>query len=349
MFRQLIQSLAAVGHPTELVQTRDGSRILLLPYGGRILGVFSPNNDDDNFLWTNPALSSAPAACAYYSSNQWHNSGGDRTWLAPEIEFFFPGFPDVKNYLQPRSLDPGSYVVDRKPSGLELVNRLVLTAFRSGETLEVEIRKSVAAAPNPLRLELDFGARRIEYAGYTQVTALQILKPGPQDATPVGLWNLTQLPHGGEMIVCTYFRTEPKTYFGELQPGQIETTGRHVRYRMQCPGIQKIGIRAVATTGRCGYRYQRAGKHTVVIRNFSVNPSGDYLDVPWLDHDTQAYSMQACSVNCEWGEFSEMEYHAPGIGRATGTANSRDISQLWCFRGSEAEITEIANMLLGTA
>ena len=83
MLRELIANLKAVGKPTELYHTSDGTRILILPYGGRILGVFAPGNDE-NFLWTNSALDSVESARAYYASDDWQNSGGDRTWLAPD-------------------------------------------------------------------------------------------------------------------------------------------------------------------------------------------------------------------------------------------------------------------------
>ena len=36
----------------------------------------------------------APATAAeFYAGDQWQNSGGDRTWLAPEVDFFFPNYP----------------------------------------------------------------------------------------------------------------------------------------------------------------------------------------------------------------------------------------------------------------
>ena len=55
MLQDLIATLKAVGKSTEVYQTDDGTRLLILPYGGRILGVFAPGNDD-NFLWTNSVL-----------------------------------------------------------------------------------------------------------------------------------------------------------------------------------------------------------------------------------------------------------------------------------------------------
>ena len=56
--------------------------------------MFAPESEE-NFLWTNSALNSAESARAYYASDDWQNSGGDRTWLAPELDFFFPKFPDI--------------------------------------------------------------------------------------------------------------------------------------------------------------------------------------------------------------------------------------------------------------
>ena len=113
----LIATLKAVGKSAELYQTDDGTRLLILPYGGRILGVFAPGSEE-NFLWTNSALNNAESARSYYASDDWQNSGGDRTWLAPEVEFFFPKFPniDIAGYWQPRSLDPGNYELTKTRS-----------------------------------------------------------------------------------------------------------------------------------------------------------------------------------------------------------------------------------------
>lgn len=132
MLQDLIATLKAVDKSSELYKTEDGTRILILPYGGRILGVFAPGSDE-NFLWTNSALDSAETARAYYASNDWQNSGGDRTWLAPELDFFFPKFPDIDiaGYWQPRGLDPGNYELTKTDSGVKLTNRLDIRGFRS--------------------------------------------------------------------------------------------------------------------------------------------------------------------------------------------------------------------------
>ena len=126
MLARLTKTLEAIGKPNQLHECPDGGKILILPHGGRILGLFGPRNPE-NFFWTHPALLSVESARAFYESDVWHNSGGDRTWLAPEADIFFPNFPKLDKYWQPRELDPGNYQVDTTPGCLRLVNRLNLT------------------------------------------------------------------------------------------------------------------------------------------------------------------------------------------------------------------------------
>jgi hypothetical protein len=349
MLQDLIATLKAVGKSTELHQTNDGTRLLILPYGGRILGVFAPGSEE-NFLWTNSVLKSVETARAYYASDDWQNSGGDRTWLAPEVDFFFPKFPDIDiaGYWQPRSLDPGNYQIAKTVLGVKLTNRLKIDAFRSKKRVELEITKSVASAPNPLRYDATLRTGAVEYAGHTLLTSLKILDPNPDDAPLVGLWSLTQMPHQGDLFIPTYNKAEPRIYFGlsDTPADELSVSDHLVRFKMRAAGEHKIGVRAALTTGRIGYLYPTGNRHALIVRNFYVNPSGEYADVPWTEPDDRGYSTQACSVNSRWGEFSEMEYHAPAIGGSTGLHQTEDRSQLWAFRGSKADIQKIARALL---
>jgi hypothetical protein len=349
MLQELIATLESAGKPTELYETDDGTRLLILPYGGRILGAFAPGSDE-NFLWTNTALSNVESAQAYYASEDWQNSGGDRTWLAPELDFFFPAFPniDIAGYWQPRALDPGHYEIDRTDRRLTLTNRLSVQGFRSERKADLEITKSVSTALNPLRHDAAIQNGTLEYAGHTLVTSLRIVGANPNDAPLVGLWSLTQMPHCGELVIPTYFKSEPRIYFGlvDTPPDELMVSDHLIRFKMRAAGEHKIGVRALATTGRVGYRYSTGNKEALIVRNFYVNPSGEYADVPWTEPDDKGYSTQACSVNSKWGMFSELEYHAPAIGGDTGLGFIEDRSQLWAFRGAPEVIAEIARTLL---
>ena len=349
--QKLVATLSAVDKPTKLFETEDGTRILILPYGGRILGVFSPDSAE-NFLWTNSALDSPETARVFYSSGDWQNSGGDRTWLAPELDFFFPKFPniDISGYWQPRELDPGNYEVMATVHGIRLTNRLTIQGFRSRKKVHLEITKVVTAAANPLRHSGDSNLGPVEYAGHTLETSLEILGTSPSEAPLVGLWSLTQMPHEGELFIATFSKTEPRIYFG-LTNGRSENpsiTDRMVRFSMKGAGEHKIGIRAAVSTGRMGYLYPTGSKLALIVRNYFVNPSGEYADVPWNDPEDRGYSTQACSVSSKWGMFSEMEYHVPGIGADTGLGRVVDRSHLWAFRGAHEDIREIARSLLSS-
>ena len=346
-YETLTSTLEAIGKPAHMVEMPGGARVLLLPHGGRVLGLFGAG-DEENYYWTNPALASAELADTYYSSGDWQNSGGDRTWLAPELDLFFPRYPDIdiSGYFQPRQLDPGSYALEHRDGIVRMVNRLSVVLHRQKTSADLEMQKWVTPAANPLRYEK--GSEwfsEVAYAGYTQHTALTLLAG---DAACVGLWNLIQMPHLGEMTIPVYARSAPRIYFGTIADHDLRVTDRAIYWRMAAQGEQKIGVRAAATTGRVGYRYGSDRFSTLIIRNFVVDPSGEYVDVPWNEPEDLGYSVQACNVNSRWGEFSELEYHVPAIGAGTGRTSCEDVSQVWGFRGPAEAIEQVVATLLGS-
>ena len=226
----LASVLIPAGKLTKEYVSLDGSRLLLLPYGGRVLGLF-PAGSDENFLWTHPAFDTSTSAEAFYQKSDYHNSGGDRTWLAPEIDVCFPGYPDTAVYRVPTEMDPGNYSVVQTGQTLRLVSQFTLTLSRSHTEVRGCIGKSWGPAPNPLRYDPFWNSLTgITYAGYTQQTSLELLTSG--NSAWVGLWNLLALPHGGEMLIPTFHRAEPKIYSGPIDPQDLIVTDHLVRFRM---------------------------------------------------------------------------------------------------------------------
>lgn len=165
--------------------------------------------------------------------------------------------------------------------------------------------------------------------------------------TWVGLWNLVQMPHGGDLLIPTHVRTAAKIYFGQIDDEDLIVDDHLLRYRMRAQGEHKLGVRAVAVTGRVGYLHEAGdGLWSLIVRNFFVNPSGEYVDVPWGDTDDMGYSTQACNVNSRLGSFSELEYHVPAMGRAAGQDSCEDAAAVWAFRGPVDEIRLIGKTLL---
>jgi hypothetical protein len=340
--------LAKVGKPTKVFKTSEGTSVLVLPYGGRVLGLFA-RGSQNNFYWTNESLNSVETARAFFASNEWLNTGGDRTWLSPEVDLFFPNFPKLDTYFQQRSLDPGNYQVEEVNGSFQLVNSLKVKLSRSGEELSLKITKGFGEAKNPLRYERGLNLNGLEYAGYTQYTALELVGDNRKTTHQVGLWNLIQMPHGGDLLMPTFGRTETRHIFstvGTIPPEDLTTTDHLVRYRMRQKGEHKIGVRAVSMTNRIGYLHADGDQWALIIRNLVVNPSGEYIDVPWTETDYLGYAVQACNVDSKLGAFSELEYHIPAIGGGTGAAQCRDAAQVWAFRGSKSQIETVAKILL---
>ena len=73
---ELIASLTAAGHAPIQLYGKGGS-LLVLPYGGRALGLYS--HGGHNFFWVNPDLNHAATAETFFTKEGWKNSGGDRT------------------------------------------------------------------------------------------------------------------------------------------------------------------------------------------------------------------------------------------------------------------------------
>ena len=346
MNTRLIETLASVGQPAVRLPLPGGGQVLVLPHGGRILGLYTPGSDD-NVLWTNPALRSAKEAARLFASDGWRNTGGDRAWLAPENDFFCPNYPKSSTYFQPRQLDPGRYRCKRTDRGVRLTCDLKLHSYRTREDLRLRIVKDIEPAANPFHQAPDMKRlASLPFAGYTLRSALELR--GNAGRTPVGLWHLLQMPHGGRMLVPTRFRVEPTLYFGTFPKRDLIAGERMIQYVMRIPGEHKIGVRAIALTGRAGYLYPRGKVWTLVVRNFSVNPSGHYVDALPNAGACPGDAFQACSVsNAQLGHFSELEYHVPAIGGATGLTRCEDASQVWAFRGPAAAVRRVAAALLG--
>ncbi len=343
MLPALRNTLLGAGESNFTWQFEDGSEVLLLPHGGRILGLYPPGGGE-NFFWTHPDLEDPKSAQRLFSSADWHNPGGDRTWLAPEIDFFYPDYPKLDRYVQPRALDAARYEVHSTGLAPVLRNTFRARLFRFDTEAELMIEKEIWGAPNPLRYERGFSGG-LSYAGYTLRTSLKVLEARGTEAR-VGLWNLLQLPHKGELVVPVFARPEPRVYFGNVGPEDLSVSEGLVVWRMRASGEHKIGIKAASTAGRAGYLYGAGERWNLVVRNFGVNPSGEYVDVPAQEPRELGYVFQACSIDSALGAFSELEYHAPAI-RVAPEARSEDVSQLWAFRGSLEALEPVAAALLG--
>jgi hypothetical protein len=323
----------------------DGGRVTVLREGGCVIGLF-PGGSQPNLRWTHPALASAAASRRLCRPVSWSNLGGDRTWLSPEVGFFHPPYRETTVYLQPRAFETGDYRADdRDPNVIRLTNAAVVAAHAAGKRIPRRITKAVRLAANPLG-----GAcpRGVEYVGYSLEVTLKISAKAvapPQFA----IWNLLQVPHGGERIIPTCASCRPTTFFGTIPAGDLRVTKRCISYQIRAAGEQKIAVPAVATTGRMAYLHRAGRSATLVVRSFQPDPSGIYADFPVGRPAETGFAVQSRNVDSHWGAFSEMEHHAPAIGGDTGLRRHRDVSQVWGFTGPREAIVEITQALCGAS
>jgi hypothetical protein len=244
-------------------------------------------------------------------------------------------------------LDPGRYKCKGTDQGIRLSCDLELHSYRTGEDLALTIAKEIEPVASPFhQVADDDGLADVPFAGYTLRTTLEVRSKPKR--TAVGLWNLLQMPHGGCMVIPTRFRARPTKYFGTFSRQDLAVAGDAIRYTMRSAGEHKIGVAAITLTGRAGYLYRAASAWSLIVRNFTVNPSGSYVDALPSADGCPGDAFQACNVsNPRLGNFSELEYHAPAIGAGTNADRREDVSQVWAFRGERRAVARIAERLLG--
>ncbi len=348
MFNQLHRTLDALGQPMVRLDLPDGGRLLVLVFGGRVLALCPPGADE-SFFWHHPALLEPTAAQAWLAAPGWRNPGGDRTWMAPELELFIadrdrPG----ASYAVPAALDPGAWQVQAHSAGLcTLQTAAQLRLHHAGRSVRARLSKTLAATPNPLAgLPV---AAALGYAGYGLQTTLTV-EPEPLavPAVAVGLWQLLQLPQPGQMRLSTWHAAAPVVVFGPLAPAEVSAAPRLLAWSMaRGDETTKIAVKAAACVGRAGYVWGEGAVWNLVVRQFSVWPAGDYVDCLWQPPYETGFAFQACAVRGGMESFNEMEYHAPAVRTRVGAEQALDESRVWAFRGARADVEAAATALLG--
>jgi hypothetical protein len=252
-------------------------------------------------------------------------------------------------YEVPSAVDPGKWTLKKSGNALQLVNQAQVILHRLHKGAGIEIKKEIRAIPNPLRD--DRAARKLvrglDYAGYEQVTTLQLLS-NPEPGISMDIWNLIQLPAGGKLFIPVNYETKPRIYFGDPGKDRLKSAPDCLQATIDAKKQYKIGVKAAALTGRAGYlRHIEKEIWALLVRNFFVNPSGEYVDVPWDDEKDFGYAFQVYNDDGKYGNFGELEYHTPAVGDGTGVFYYTDKSQVWAFHGKREDIDEACKYLLG--
>ena len=346
---RLIAALRGAEHPAIELRGVEGGALLFLPFGARVLGLFA-EDDGPNLFWADSRMARPEEAARVFASSEWVNIGGERTWISPEVDTCIGDIADPwRTYKVSYSMDPGRYMVERNGGAIKASATMRVPIHRKKTTCDVGVEKKIRMIPNPLRSETQVRdwLAEVPYVGYELATSFQLLAT-PDPAVQVGLWNIIALPAGGEMLVPTLGKAAVRTYFGSAGPEHLTVAEGSVRLRIDGRAQYKIGLRAATLRSRAGYlRPLGGGSWALVVRNFAVNPSGEYIDTPWDSPEELGYAFEAYNDDGKLGAFGELEYHVPAIGGVTGLTSCVDQSQVWAFSGPEERIRAVAKLLLG--
>lgn len=326
---------------------QNGMRVLLTQRGARVLGLF-PTPDAENLLWTNSALDDAAHLRDFITGGGW-NLGGERCWIAPEIQYNVRDRNDFFGTLAtPPAIDPGHYEMTVQANAVYYEQEIALEAYNiaSGEK-RLRVSRAVRPVPNPLPDAVMDGAH---YGGYEQTATLTEL-----NATPImsEIWNLVQLNAGGTLLIPVIGDAQYSEYFGSPPDDAKYAQGNHLRIAITGERQFKVGYKSVCISGRMGYWNRLAdGREYLLVRCFFNNPSSIYAEEPPDKPGVTGHSVHVYNDGGEFGgarRFGEMECSGQTIGGRSGKTSSTDTFVMWAYTGTSAAIRRIAGMLLGVA
>lgn len=342
--KTILSRLQEAGIPFRTLALEGGLSLLVTERGGRVFGPFA-GPEEDGLFWVSPVFASRERFADFLRSGAW-NMGGDRVWIAPEIQFSVADRSRFWETLQtPPAVDPGHWALSDAPDGVLLENDLTLPArvIARGD-VSLCVKRKIRPAENPLRCLPGAKAlmEGVQYAGYDHL--LHLAGSGPASAE---CWNLLQVVPEGQVYIPMYAPCrgvdyyEPAGELEQLRPGGVllAATGSR-RY--------KVGYRAACVTGRLGYATHWAGQCCLVVRNFFNSPSASYREEPPAAPGVNGFSVHVYNDDGASGGFAELECNLPGIAGATGYSASMDRVSTWIFLGAAHRLRPIAAAVLGT-
>jgi hypothetical protein len=327
----------------------DGMKIILSQSGGRILGPFD-GDDGESILWMNEAFKKKNKFREFLSSDQW-NLGGDRVWIAPELQFNVRDRQDFfGSYIVPRQVDPGNYTIKKvSDQKCVLAQDMTLDVYGGDKkrTKELSVERIVNSSEDPLR-ELDDHKellKDVRYCGYEHRIKL---REKSSDGTYSEAWDLAQVNPGGALYIPTFSTPRYSDYY---QPLGDEYQEMHSGYaKLKIDGVRqfKVGFKAIQVQGRLGYHKScEDGRDYLLIWQFFSNPSATYTKEPADKPGCKGHSLHIYNDDNTFGGFAEVECSGQALGGNTGMSESDDQMLTWLYIGAPDRIATIARSTLG--
>jgi len=327
MVSNLIRSLTDAGlEPVSL-----NEKLVVMPFGGRVLAL--QPDAETNVFWVNPQLKSAAGARAFQEAEGWLNSGGDRTWIYPEIET--NGDPAKwEGYFVPRAMDPANYaIVESNKESVTLQSRINLPFRKTEVNIPFSVTKRIetlSAPPSDIPTHVD-------YAGFSLETRIDAEDEIPEGIRP-GSWSILQVDGGGELTVPMSSSIPPHNFFN-TSVYRIE--GNVLKCRYKTDESFKFCIRAGNCTGKMFYLNKIGDRSTLIFRTFDVFDEDRYGDYPSDDHSDTGYVQMFYVDDGGLGGFGELEHQSPSL--ADGRVSDR--CDTHAFIGTDQDVMSILEAL----
>jgi hypothetical protein len=328
----------------------NGLRMVITQRGGRLLGPFLDEKSPGLF-WMNKAFSDREAFQQFLKSGDW-NLGGERIWIAPEIQYGILDRTDFSGTLTLQTaIDPGNYRLEPDGTGgcrLSQDFNLEARVLAHG-TKPLHIERLIKPVEDPLRnvkgyFELVHGTL---YAGYEQIISL---KETSRDDIVSEVWSLIQVNPGGRILIPSSPCLEYVDYLEPVDDSIIQVNPNYTSLKVCGLRQYKVGIKAPHVFGRLGYlnSFDRETSY-LIVRNFFNNPSSYYSEEVDRLPGLRGNSIHIYNDDGELGGFGELECNGQTIGGATGRSETTEQLVTWIYIGETSRIERIALHLLGIA
>jgi hypothetical protein len=346
-YRTLITRLEENALPYGILHLQNGIRAVITQRGGRIYPF--PDEESTCLFWVNSAFAEPKAFKDFLDSGHW-NLGGDRIWIAPEVQYSISDRNDFYGsfHLQ-EQMDPGHYQLEpAQNDGWRLHQDVKMDAhiLAFGQK-ELHIDRLTQKVDDPLRFLDDYQTliEGVKYGGYEQLITLE---EKAHDDIVSEVWSLIQLNPGGTLYIPSLPRLEYTDYLAPVGKEFVNFHPNYVSLKITGDHNYKQGYKSSGVSGRMGYfNVLEEGVACLVIRNFFNNPSAHYSEEAAHIPGRRGHSIHVYNDDGGLGGFGEMECNGQTIGGASGRSVAQEQLVLWIYIGISGKVKEIALRLLG--
>jgi len=328
-----------------VMQADPDARIMVLERGGRVFGPFF--GDGDGILWASSAWRNPEEFRRLLADGEW-NVGGDRVWIAPEVQFHIQDRTNPENSMRiPTAVDPGTYRMESLPDVCVLAQCMALRAYNLADGMaELHLQKSVRPVANPLRAlsgcaELMGG---VDYCGYSQELMLRSLK---DNAISAEAWNITQIEPSGEILIPATQKAEYADYYEPVDAEHMQLSDQAVRLKASGERRYKVGLKAAHVKGELVYISEAGGIAYLYIKRFFNNPSAPYAEESASLPGVSGFSTHVYNDDGKIGGFAELECNLQPVSGSGERRSSTDTVCNWFFVGQLQQLKRVLLALTG--